>query len=278
MNMPSNDQFDDESTTRGSSSSRRLLCLVFALAALGFAMILGLLCYLWPSYRLAGMALLCFLLSGELLLRFFRGTLPEAEAWVSAEISREIVPSKRLAEALTRNRNGEITETPLVELHEHPVSLSWWVLIGATWSGLCLFVAVRWVELTRHLSVSGTPTIGWVGLAWLLGMAVVAVRVKYWRSNRYCFTNERVLALVGWLRHKDGTMPLKRLADEVLEVTAWSRLLAWLRIIYVPYGRLTFESAGEHQTLNRLVYLPWARQLNPQVMHMVLDREDPGGR
>jgi uncharacterized membrane protein YdbT with pleckstrin-like domain len=122
----------------------------------------------------------------------------------------------------------------------------------------------HWAEL---LSVGLTFTCFWLGGFIVLGIsggaglaAMVAVCflffslcwlawfVAQWYVEVFVVTNRRVLLVSGLLTRKVAIMPLMKVTDLTFEQTATGQILG--------YGSFIIESAGQHQALARVDYLP----------------------
>lgn len=122
----------------------------------------------------------------------------------------------------------------------------------------------HWAEL---LATGLTFTAFWIGGFAVLGIsggvglpAMVAVCflffslcwlawfVAQWYVEVFIVTNRRVLLVSGLLTRKVAIMPLIKVTDLTFEQTAVGQVLG--------YGSFIIESAGQHQALARVDYLP----------------------
>jgi uncharacterized membrane protein YdbT with pleckstrin-like domain len=150
----------------------------------------------------------------------------------------------------------------------------------------------HWACLLKAGSVSVLGVL--VGL-WLLGyagdsqaMAKIAVLFllaglvwfgwswAHWYTEEFVITDRRVLLVSGILSRKVAIMPLSKVTDLTYERSIAGRLLG--------YGVFVIESAGQHQALSRIDYLPTPDKLYQDVSVLLFsralippERRQPGG-
>ncbi len=93
-------------------------------------------------------------------------------------------------------------------------------------------------------------SLGWFG--WI---------VADWYVERFVVTDRRVLLISGLLTRKVAVMPLVKVTDLTYEQTITGRAL--------DYGSFVIESAGQHQALSRIDYLPDPNQHYLQVSQLL---------
>ncbi|HET8709696.1 MAG TPA: hypothetical protein VFL85_05485 [Candidatus Saccharimonadales bacterium] len=222
-------------------------------AALAFVMLLVTV-FIWSagySWQVEAATLLAWLITLLVILRVIRGSEKSADEEVSRLLLEEQRASRRARRVMVDD------EVLLKEMPQHPMSLwAWW---------LGMFVVLALVVWQRaHV------------LAWqllLVAIGVFVLRILVWLHHRICFTNLRILLLVGLVNTKVPFMPLKKVTDATLLVPWHSKLLARLRLIKVRYGSLVFESAGQKQGVEKVRWVPWIEVINRRIVHEVLAPE-----
>ena len=95
-------------------------------------------------------------------------------------------------------------------------------------------------------------------------------RMFDWRSERFVITDKRVLLVNGLLTRRVAIMPLSKVTDLTYERTVGGRLLG--------YGTFVMESAGHHQAMSRIEYLPMPDQLYKRVSGLLFGARSRFGR
>ncbi len=80
-------------------------------------------------------------------------------------------------------------------------------------------------------------SLGWFGFAWW-----------FWITEEFVITDKRVLIVSGVITRRVAIMPLTKVTDLTYERSILGRLLG--------YGVFVMESAGQHQAMSRVEYLP----------------------
>ncbi|UQX89705.1 PH domain-containing protein [Jatrophihabitans telluris] len=154
------------------------------------------------------------------------------------------------------------TETTEVVVRRHWASLTKQGLIAAALIALSMTIVV-YAAKTQALAVLGTllflGTIGWFG--WIVGD---------WYSERFVITDKRVLLISGLLTKRVAIMPLSKVTDLTYERSIPGRLLG--------YGVFVVESAGQHQALSRIDFLPHPDELYQQVSSLLFGPRQRIGR
>lgn len=193
-----------------------------------------------------------FVTLGLIGLRMKRGSVDAAEAEIADKITEGVTPSKRISKGVYPG------EQVLWEGREHPISMLKWMSIT-----LLVAAATLWIGASANNA-------GLVVVVWLILAIGAAVRVYMWDHDRLAVTNKRLLMVTGIFTTKYPSMPLSKLTDESLILPWHGKLLAKLRIIYVSYGTILVESAGQDQAL-RTIFVQSAVPLNKFIMERVLE-------
>jgi membrane protein YdbS with pleckstrin-like domain len=89
-------------------------------------------------------------------------------------------------------------------------------------------------------------SLAWFGFAWW-----------FWATEEFVITDKRVLNVNGVITRRVGIMPLTKVTDLTYERSVLGRLLG--------YGVFVMESAGQHQAMSRIEYLPKPDRLYHEV-------------
>ncbi len=89
-------------------------------------------------------------------------------------------------------------------------------------------------------------SLGWFGFAWW-----------FWITEEFVITDKRVLIVNGVITRRVAIMPLTKVTDLTYERSVLGRLLG--------YGAFVMESAGQHQAMSRVEYLPRPDRLYHEV-------------
>ena len=132
------------------------------------------------------------------------------------------------------------SERAVVVTRRHCASLS---KVGASCSAVFLFslLIVLYLSEEQFFAVIGVlgllGSLGWFGFAWW-----------FWATEEFVITDKRVLNVNGVITRRVGIMPLTKVTDLTYERSVMGRLLG--------YGVFVMESAGQHQAMSRIEYLP----------------------
>jgi membrane protein YdbS with pleckstrin-like domain len=88
--------------------------------------------------------------------------------------------------------------------------------------------------------------LGWFGFAWWC-----------WVTEEFVITDKRVLLVSGVITRRVAIMPLTKVTDLTYERSVLGRFLG--------YGAFVMESAGQHQAMSRIEYLPRPDRLYHEV-------------
>jgi membrane protein YdbS with pleckstrin-like domain len=141
------------------------------------------------------------------------------------------------------------TETTVFAVRRHPAALAPAVgLLLLYWLGaLLVIIVVGEVQILRLIAICFM----FFSLCWF------AWQVADWQVERFLVTNRRVLLISGLLTRNVAIMPLIKVTDLTYQQSPNGRLLG--------YGSFIIESAGQHQALSRIDYLPQPNKRYQQV-------------
>lgn len=213
----------------------------------------------WVIYMFTGGGLMLLIATavtiGGLLvvLRLLRGSLVDAReaAETKLQTGKAVQPSERAKRALVPG------EQVLWEGRRHPLYIWKWWTGGILLQPTVIFLAVKGVPL------------GPTAITWFVGTTVVVIRIWMWERDKLIVTDRRILEVSGLLSYNVDLMPLSKLTDAKHKQPAFSRFIAWLRIIYLPYGTIVVESAGQDQALSTITFVPCAEQVYKIIMSKV---------
>jgi uncharacterized membrane protein YdbT with pleckstrin-like domain len=126
----------------------------------------------------------------------------------------------------------------------------WAVLVAPTAKALPFVVAGGWLFLldpTNHVSTLA-------GLVVVLGALVyLALRAGEWYMRHFIVSPRRMLLTSGIVVRTVTLLPRRRITDLTWQETFFGQLLG--------YGTFRIESAGQHQALSEVTFLPRADEL-----------------
>jgi hypothetical protein len=132
------------------------------------------------------------------------------------------------------------SERAVVVTRRHWASLG---KVGASSAAVFLvsLLIVLYLSQEQFFAVIGVlgllGALGWFGVAWWV-----------WATEEFVITDRRVLNVNGVITRRVGIMPLTKVTDLTYERSVMGRLLG--------YGVFVMESAGQHQAMSRIEYLP----------------------
>lgn len=136
-----------------------------------------------------------------------------------------------------------VDERLVIQIRKHP-----WVLGRSFLEALAAMVAATLIGFIlspdRRSDLIDTA----VGLVAVFFALRFAYRLWDWWDNRVLITNQRIIEASGVITRRVASMPLSKVTDMTYRRTILGRLLG--------YGELVLESAGQHQALERLDYIP----------------------
>lgn len=213
----------------------------------------------WAVYMFTGGGLMLLIaaaitIGGALIgLRLLRGSLVEARQAAEAQLQAgtAVAASDRAKRALVPG------EQVLWEGRRHPLYIWKW------WAGGFLLQPLA-IYLIAQGSPGGATTVVWLG-----GITAVAIRIWMWERDKLVVTDRRILEISGLLKYNLDIMPLTKLTDAKHTQSVFSRFAAWLRLLYLPYGTIVVESAGQDQALSTITFVPCAEQVYKIIMSKV---------
>ena len=141
------------------------------------------------------------------------------------------------------------SERAVVVTRRHWASLAR-VGAGSAASFLVALWVVRKLSDAQFFAVLGVlgllGSLGWFGIAWW-----------FWATEEFVVTDKRVLLVNGVITRRVAIMPLTKVTDLTYERSVPGRLLG--------YGAFVMESAGQHQAMSRIEYLPRPDRLYHEV-------------
>jgi membrane protein YdbS with pleckstrin-like domain len=141
------------------------------------------------------------------------------------------------------------TESMIFSVRRHWASLAEvGGLLAIYWLGASLvLVVLGGIEIVRLIAVCFM----FFSLCWFIW------QILDWRIERFLVTNRRVLLVSGLLTRNVAIMPLIKVTDLTYQQSPLGRLLG--------YGSFIIESAGQHQALSRIDFLPQPNKRYQQV-------------
>jgi len=149
------------------------------------------------------------------------------------------------------------SERAVVVTRRHWASLS---RVGAGSAAIFLLslLMVLYLSDAQFFAVVGVlgllGSLGWFGIAWW-----------FWSTEEFVITDKRVLIVNGVITRRVAIMPLTKVTDLTYERSVLGRLLG--------YGVFVMESAGQHQAMSRVEYLPRPDQLYHEVSTLLFGPE-----
>lgn len=141
----------------------------------------------------------------------------------------------------------------------------WAVLAGPAAKALLAVVAGGWLLL---LDPADRVTSS-VGLIVLLATAgYLGLKLAEWRMRHFIVSPRRMLLTSGIIVRTVTLLPRRRITDLTWQETFFGQLLG--------YGTFRIESAGQHQALSKVTFLPHADVLYRQISGLLFP-DDRGG-
>jgi membrane protein YdbS with pleckstrin-like domain len=141
------------------------------------------------------------------------------------------------------------TETTVFAVRRHPAALApSAMLLLLYWLGAIIVIA----------TTGSVPFVRLIAICFMFfSLCWFAWQVADWQVERFLVTNRRVLLVSGLLTRNVAIMPLIKVTDLTYQQSPAGRLL--------HYGSFIIESAGQHQALSRIDYLPQPNKRYQQV-------------
>lgn len=206
----------------------------------------------WHPVLVIPTVILTLITAALLFMRYWRGSQLDAEVRLLEErlayfeyIEQNgpvvIEPSNRIGQQLG---NGEHV---LWEFRRHPIGLVrlWWKHLARTPVGL-MATAIYTIGIVATLFWGGKMEVPWLAYVCFIILPVpyFVYTIAEWNADRFALTNLRFMGAVGLIKTQFGAIPRVAILDQVQTTTGPAHLLAWLRIIDTPYGRVVFETPG----------------------------------
>jgi Bacterial PH domain len=105
---------------------------------------------------------------------------------------------------------------------------------------------------------------------WLLWAALLlwaGWKVTDWRLTYFIVTENRLMLVTGVVGRSIAMLPLQKVTDMRLSVSATGRALG--------YGQFIVESAGQEQALRNIRFVPYPRQLYQEILALTFPRKSP---
>jgi len=143
----------------------------------------------------------------------------------------------------------------------------WAVLVEPTAKALPVLVLGGWLFLLDPAS-HVTSAAGLLVL--LAGLAYLGLRVAEWWMRHFIVSPRRMLLTSGVIVRTVTLLPRRRITDLTWQETFVGQLLG--------YGTFRIESAGQHQALSRVTFLPHADVLYRKISELLFpgDAAGPG--
>jgi membrane protein YdbS with pleckstrin-like domain len=142
----------------------------------------------------------------------------------------------------------------------------WAVLIAPTLKALPLLVGGGWLFLVDP----GNRVSTLAGLVVVLGaLGYLGLRAGEWYMRHFIVSPRRMLLTSGILIRTVTLLPRRRITDLTWQETFFGQLLG--------YGTFRIESAGQHQALSEVTFLPHADELYRTISRLLFPGDAPEG-
>lgn len=143
----------------------------------------------------------------------------------------------------------------------------WAVLVEPAAKALPVLVLGGWLLLLDPAN-EVTSTAGLLVL--LIGLGYLGLRVAEWWMRHFIVSARRMLLTSGVVVRTVTLLPRRRITDLTWQETFFGQLLG--------YGTFRVESAGQHQALSRVTFLPHADDLYRKISELLFpgDAADAG--
>jgi membrane protein YdbS with pleckstrin-like domain len=142
----------------------------------------------------------------------------------------------------------------------------WASLAEPVVKSLPLLVIGGWLLLLdprNHL----TSALGLIGL--VVGLAYLGLHVAEWYMRHFIVSPRRMLLTSGVIARTVTLLPRRRITDLTWQETFFGQLL--------DYGTFRIESAGQHQALSRVTFLPHADDLYRKISELLFPGDNGDG-
>jgi membrane protein YdbS with pleckstrin-like domain len=141
----------------------------------------------------------------------------------------------------------------------------WAVLVEPAAKALPVLVLGGWLLL---LAPENHVTSAAGLLVLLAGLAYLSLRVAEWWMRHFIVSPRRMLLTSGVIVRTVTLLPRRRITDLTWQETFFGQLL--------HYGTFRIESAGQHQALSRVTFLPHADVLYRTISELLFPGAGPG--
>jgi uncharacterized membrane protein YdbT with pleckstrin-like domain len=140
----------------------------------------------------------------------------------------------------------------------------WAVLVGPVLKALLVLVGGGWLFLLDP----GNRVTTLAGLAVVVGgLVYLGLRAGEWYMRHFIVSSRRMLLTSGVLVRTVTLLPRRRITDLTWQETFFGQLLG--------YGTFRIESAGQHQALAEVTYLPHADELYRTISRLLFPGNAP---
>ncbi|MDF2461019.1 MAG: hypothetical protein K0S68_422 [Candidatus Saccharibacteria bacterium] len=206
-----------------------------------------------PTPRGVSFCLLASIIVLYLCLLLARGTVKQAEADERAQyenrdwIDQSILPERTLQNLEEHERIMHLSRSHPISIIATMNGLQAGGLVVATISVLSMFIAM--VSLTWEAASFGI-------LLALICLMPLAIKIWDWFRNEFYFTETRILRMWGIFEPKEGMCARSRIQNIGSKITLFSRIIAGMRIINLPYGHIKWDTAGQDEAIDRFRFAP----------------------
>jgi membrane protein YdbS with pleckstrin-like domain len=142
----------------------------------------------------------------------------------------------------------------------------WASLAEPVVKSLPLLVIGGWL-LMRDPRNHLTSALGLIGL--VVGLAYLGLHVAEWYMRHFIVSPRRMLLTSGVIARTVTLLPRRRITDLTWQETFFGQLLG--------YGTFRIESAGQHQALSRVTFLPHADDLYRKISELLFPGDNGDG-
>jgi hypothetical protein len=121
----------------------------------------------------------------------------------------------------------------------------WIVLVEPVVTVVVSLPVVGWAMMTLATSME---VVSGLALLWIVLVLRLVYRVVEWHETWFASTTRRLLYQYGLFSKTVAMMPLEKVTDMKYERSPWGLVLG--------YGQFIMESAGQHQALRSIVFIP----------------------
>jgi Bacterial PH domain len=163
-----------------------------------------------------------------------------------------------------RSRYLAASERIVLEVHRHVI-----VLVRPFLGAIGVTVAAAAIGTVTSPGENNHPIDTAVGLVAVFFVLRFFWKGLAWWHDHIVLTDQRVFEVSGLVTRRVASMPLSKLTDLTYERSVTGRVLG--------YGHLIVETAGQHQALGKVAYLPHPDDFYRTVTSLVSARDAPRG-